>query len=147
MPGLVGDQPEHRGRIGAGQQFGADVAGGFDPRLSGLGLFVQPGVVDRDARGRGERLDEYLVVLAERLPARLLGQIQVAEHLVADPYRHSEECPHRRMVRRKADRRGVVGDVVQPNRLGIVDQHPEHAAPLRQVPDLLAQSPRRCPRR
>ena len=81
---LVGDEPEYGGGIGAGEQLGADVAGGRDPRLPVPRLLVEPGVVDRDTGGGGERLDENLVVLAERLPARLLGQVEVAEHLVAD---------------------------------------------------------------
>ena len=67
--GFFGDQPEHRGGIGSRQQFGGDVAGGLDPGLPCLGLRVQPGVGDGDPGGGGQRLNQYLIVLAER-PAR-----------------------------------------------------------------------------
>ena len=40
------------------------------------------------------------------------------------------------MVSRKADRRNVVRDVIEPDGLRVVDQHAENAQPLRQVADL-----------
>ena len=42
------------------------------------------------------------------------------------------------MVRRKADRSRVVGDVVEPDGFWVVDQHAENAQPLGQVADLRA---------
>ena len=45
--------------------------------------------------------------VAERLPAGLLCQVQIAEDLVANPDGHPEEGPHRGMVRWESDRRGV----------------------------------------
>ena len=39
---------------------------------------VQPGVLDRDGRLRGEQRDDLLVLLGEVLAARLLGQVEVA---------------------------------------------------------------------
>ena len=41
------------------------------------------------------------------------------------------------MVRREADRRRMLHDVVQPDRLRLVDQVPEHAPALRQRADQL----------
>ena len=70
-----------------------------------------------------ERLYENLVVLFERLTAGLLGQIKVAEHLVPDAHRNAEEGPHRRVVGGKTDGCRVAGDVVKPDRFGVVDQH------------------------
>ena len=64
---FVRNEPEHSGRVGAGQQLGGDVPGCLDPRLSGPGLLIEPGVVDRDTGCRGEGFDQYLVVFAERL--------------------------------------------------------------------------------
>ena len=43
------------------------------------------------------------------------------------------------MSRREADRARVLREVVQPQRLRLADQHPEDAAPARQVADLRAQ--------
>ena len=48
------------------------------------GLLVQPGVVDRDARGGGERRHQ-LLVLGGELAAGRLGQVEVAEHLRRRP--------------------------------------------------------------
>ena len=59
------------------------------PGLALGGLLVQPGVLDRHARRRSQRDDDALVGLGEVAAARLLGQVEVAEHLVADPYRHA----------------------------------------------------------
>ena len=45
------------------------------------------------------------------------------------------------MVRWKADRARVVGDLVQPQRLGVCDQGAEDPAPARQLADLLRLHP------
>jgi hypothetical protein len=39
------------------------------------------------------------------------------------------------MVGREADRAGILGDLMEPQRLGVVDQHPEDAAADRDVAD------------
>ncbi len=132
---LIGDHPEHRGRLGAAQQFGADVAGGRDPGLPVTRQLVEPGVLHRDARGRGQGLDEHLVVLAERLPVGLVGEVEVAEHLVADAHRDTEKRPHRRVIGREPDRSGMPVDVVEADWFRIVDQHAEHTTPLGQMSD------------
>ena len=95
---------------------------------------VQPGVVDRDRRPVGEDDGRVLVLLGE-LADRLLGQVEVAPHLAADDDRHAEEGVHRRMRQREPVRLGVRADVGQSQRLRVVDQHPEHAAPMREVAD------------
>ena len=61
IPVLPGDAPEGTRRVDTGQQLGGDVAGRRYPGLPGAGLFVEPGIVDRDAGRRGEllhRVDE-----------------------------------------------------------------------------------------
>ena len=50
---FVDYQPEYGRRVGAGQQFGCDVAGGFDPCSPRRGLFVQSGVLNGDPGGGG----------------------------------------------------------------------------------------------
>ena len=105
---------------------------------SGAGLVVEPGVVDGDARRRRQRLGQHLVVVTEGLPVGLLGQVQVAVDLVADAHRNPEEGAHRRVIGREADRGRVVVNVVKSDRAGLVDEHAQHAATLRQVADLFA---------
>ena len=73
---------------------------------------------------------------SEKSPPLLLGQVEVAEHLVADPHGHPEERAHRRVVRREAVRRRVRGDLVQPQRLGAVDDQAQQPVTFRQVADL-----------
>ena len=50
--------------------------------------------------------------------AALVGQVQVAEHLVADPHRDAEEAAHRRMPVGEARRRRMRGDIGQSQRPG-----------------------------
>ena len=52
--------------------------------------------------------DELLVDVGEHVAAGLLGEVEVAEHLVADQDRHPEERRHRRVVRREAVAVGVL---------------------------------------
>lgn len=42
------------------------------------------------------------------------------------------EGPHRRMVQRKSNRCGMPRDIVQPDRLWLLDQRAENTSPLRQ---------------
>ena len=77
---------------------------------------VQARVLDRDRRLRGEQRDELLVLGGEVLAALLLGQVEVAVGDAAQEDRHAEERPHRRVVRREADRARVGRQVVQPER-------------------------------
>jgi hypothetical protein len=99
--GALGDQLQRLGRGGAGQQPGGDLGGRGQPARPPAGLLEQPGVLDRDA-GRGRQRDHHLLVfLSEVAAAGLLAQVEVAEHLAADPDRNPEEGPHRRVVGRE----------------------------------------------
>ena len=96
---------------------------------------VQPGILDRHPR-RGRQADhELLVDVGEHLGRGLVGQVEVAEHLVANPDRHAEERVHRRVVWGKAEAVGVFPQVGQAQRLGVDDQQSEDAVTLRQVAD------------
>jgi hypothetical protein len=136
LPGLQGDVREHlAGRV-AGQQPGSDLRAGLDPALLPAGRLIQPGVLYRHA-GRGAQGDkDRLVVLGELAAVALAGQVQVAEHLVADPDRDAKEAAHRRVTVGKARGVAVPGDVTQAQRPGIVDQQAEQAASLRPVVDV-----------
>ena len=52
---------------------------------------VQSGVFDRDTGGRGERHDQLLVDIGERVTTRLVAQVEVAEDLARYDDRHAEE--------------------------------------------------------
>ena len=61
------------------------------------------------------RLDHRLVVIGE--PAGLVGQVEIAEHVAADPNRDSEKAVHRGVAGRETDRVGVPGDLVDADGL------------------------------
>ena len=96
---------------------------------------VQASVLDGHRCLRGEKLHELLVLGREVLAALPLGEVEVAVDDAAEPYRNAEERPHRRMVRRKADRSGVFVEIVEPERPRLPDQHTEDASPTRQIAD------------
>ena len=66
------------------QQHPGDLGGRGQPALAAAGVVVQLGVLDRDAGGDGERITTLLVLLGELAAVHLLGQVEVAEDLVAD---------------------------------------------------------------
>ena len=77
-----------------------------------------------------------LLVLSGELPTPLLfGQVQVAPPLAPDHDRDAQEGPHPGMVHREPVALGMLADVGQPQRLRVLNQHPEHAAPARKVAD------------
>ena len=84
----------------------------------------------------GEEDDEVLVLLREVLAALLLRQVEVAVGHTSQQDRDAEEAAHRWMRRRKTDRARILGEVVQPQRLRVTDQHAEDAAAARQGADL-----------
>ena len=104
------------------------------PQPAGRAL-VQPRVLDRDGGLCGEQLRQLLVLLGEVDPAGLLGQVEVAVGDAAEDDRQAEERLHRRMARWKAHRAGIVGNFVQPQRLGVADQDAQDAAPAGKVAD------------
>ena len=93
---------------------------------------VQACVLDRDRGLRGEQLRELLVLRGEVGAAGLLGQVEVPVGDAPQHDRDAEKRLHRRVVAREADRARVLGDLVQPQRLRVPDQHAEDAAPARQ---------------
>jgi len=94
---LPGDVGQHLGGRRAGQQPRGDLGAGLDPALLAAGRLVEPGVLHRYADRGAQRDQHRLVVLGEFPVASLVGQVQVAEHLIADPHRDAEEAAHRRM--------------------------------------------------
>ena len=84
---------------------------------------------------RCQGLYQFLVVGGELVCALLVGQVEVAEDPVGDPDRYAEERAHRRVMVGEADRGDVLGDVAQPQRLGVVHQQPQQSLAFRQVPD------------
>ena len=64
----------------------------------------KPCVLDRDAGRRGETEHELLVDVGEHLARSLVGEVQVAEHLVAHADGNAEERLHRWVIRREARR-------------------------------------------
>ena len=88
---------------------------------------------------------ELLVLVGERGAALLLGQVQVAVGDSAQEDRDAEERAHRRMVRREADRARVVREIVEAQRLRVLDQRAEDAAATREVADRRLRLGDRCP--
>jgi hypothetical protein len=64
-----------------------------------------------------------------------LGQVQVAEHLLPDPDRNPEETVHRRVRGRESGRARIVPEIMQPDRVRIIDQRTEQPLALREVTD------------
>jgi hypothetical protein len=73
--------------------------------------------------------------LAEVLCSFLLGQVKVPVGDVAQQDWHAEERPHLRMVGWKADRAGIVAQVVETEWPRVLDEHSEDAAAARQFAD------------
>jgi len=96
---------------------------------------MEAGILDGDAGGTSQSHHKLLVNVAEDLGGRLIGQVEVAEDLVADPDRDSEERVHRRVVRREPVAVGMLFEVGEAQRLGIQDQQTEDALPMGQVAD------------
>ncbi len=116
-------------------EFGGDVPCRFQPMLPLAALLVEAGILDRDTGRCGKCLYDDLVVVGEFLTAGLLGEVEVAEDLVADLDRDAEECVHGGMVCREADRGGVLGEVGQAEGFGAVDENTEYAVAAWQVAD------------
>src|SRR5262249_45503246 len=106
------DQIEEALEFGLGRERVADLVEGLELlRPAGRGL-VEPRVLDRDRGLAGEQLDELLVLGGEILTVSLLGQVEVAVGDASEMDRNSEKGVHRRVMRRKSDRAGIVRDPV-----------------------------------
>ena len=112
----------------------------FVEQAGGPGLFVQSGVLDRQAGGGGQADRELLVDVGEHLTVGLVGQVQVAVHDAAQPDRHPEERRHRRVPRREPEAVGMGVQVGQPQRLRFEDQQAEDAVALGTSTDARAVS-------
>src|SRR5207237_9371561 len=75
---------------------GDAVAGLEQDRLPHPG--VQAGVLDGDAGGHGQSRRRVLVLFGELGGSDLVGQVQVAEDVAADPHGDTEERLHGRVV-------------------------------------------------
>jgi hypothetical protein len=93
-------------------------------------FFEERGVVDGDARGRRELEHELLVDFGELVAGCLLGEVEVAEHAVADAHRHAEEAAHAWVMRWEAGTRRVFGDLGESERAGVGDEQSEYAETL-----------------
>ena len=93
------------------------------------GLPVGTCVAERDPRGRGERDGDLLVARGEVGMPLLVREVEVAEDGTAREDGDAEERVHRRMVLRETHRRGVVGEVVQPQRVGLDTRWPSTPLP------------------
>ena len=76
-----------------------------------------------------------LVSLGEVAAVALLGEVQVPEDAAARDHWHPEERPHRRVVRREADRARIGPDVGEPQRPGVGDEHAQDPPAGREVAD------------
>ena len=136
----IRDEPHAGGKdlegvtAGRGEHGGGDLGGCRGPGLPPARLAVEPRIVDRNPGRRGQGGDELLVVEGERAGGRI-GEVEVAEHLVANPHGYTEEAVHRRMMGRKAHRPGVGRELAQPDRPRVVDEGAEHTVTLGEMPD------------
>ena len=132
---LPGHQGEHLIGIRPGQQPLGYLPAGAKPPLLPPRLAIKPGIPDRDARRGAERDQDRLILIVELGAALLLGEVEIAEDLVADPHRYAQERLHRRVPSGKAERPRVRGHIGQPQRPRVGDQLAEQAAALRPVMD------------
>ena len=132
---VVDDEAEQRFDVSLGRERVADLVQRLQlPRPAGRRL-VEPRVLDGDSRLTRKQGDELLILLGEVLPKLLLGEIEVAVGDAAQQDRHAQERLHRRMRGREADRPRILGQVMQAERLRIVDERSEDPAPVRKGAD------------
>ena len=140
-PAALGDELEHVLELHLRADRDGDRARGLQAPRRVLELvaarrdrFVQARVLDRDRRPRREDQDRLLVDGVE-VAAGLLGEVEVAPDLPAHEHGNPEEARHRRVAGREAVGLRVLADGRDAQRPRIVDQHPEDAAPAREVAD------------
>jgi hypothetical protein len=81
LPGAVGDGLQRLVLRRGAEQHRGDLRGRGQPPFAAGGFGVQPGVLDRHAGSRSQRNHDRLVLLGEVAASRLLGEVEVAEHL------------------------------------------------------------------
>ena len=109
-----------------------------------LDLLMQARVLDGDPCMEREHLDERLVILGEFGRTELVREVEVADRLGADGDRHAKEAVHRRVVRREPVAVSDDADVRDAKEPVRADDETQQAAPMGQVADAGALSPRRC---
>ena len=129
------DHPKNLVRILAGQQRGCHFGRRLQPALLTPCFAVEPRILDGHASGSGQCEHDALVLVVEVAAAHLLGEVQIAEDLLAYSDRHTEKAVHRGMVPWESKRRRVFAQIVQAQRPRLLDQYAENAAPLWQRPD------------
>ena len=100
---------------------------------AGALLLVQPGVLDRDARGAGERKDHSLVVVVEGPAVLTVAQVDVAVDPAPDGDGDAEQGMHRGVAGREAGGLRVVGDLGDAQRLRVVDEVAQQPPAARQL--------------
>ena len=130
------DEVEQPLEIGLGRECVPDLFQRLQlARPAGRGL-VEARILDCYRRLAGKQGDELLVLLGKVLSPLLLGEVEVAVGDAAQQDRDAEEALHRRMPRWEPDRPRILGEVVQPQRRRVADQHPENPAAARHRADL-----------
>ena len=135
LPCPIGDELQDASVLAPRSDGLDDVVNGGECGVAPTHPPEQAGVLDDDPGGGGEAGYQLLVEIGEGLRRRLVGQIQVPEHLTPGDDRHAEERRHRRVVRREAGAAGVLGDHRHPQRSGVLDQGAEQTEPLRRSTD------------
>jgi len=99
--------------------------------------FVEPGVLDRNRDLVGEGGEEAFVV--RRIAARLVGDADHPNHLLADLERDAQEGADGRVSRRLSRAAGVVEDVVGDVGTALGDHDAEYAGPDRYQAEALVE--------
>ena len=120
------------------QQELGDLGDGVRPLSLASAAVEQPRVLDRHTRRSGEGDEDRLVLLGEVASPLLLGHVQVAEDLIADPDGGAEKGVHLGVVRGEPVGVGVLGDVLEPTRLRVTDEESENAVAAGRMTDLRA---------
>ena len=129
------DEVEHPRQLVLGREGISHLDQGLEPVRPALRGLEEPCVLDGHGSLGGEQRHELLVLVREVAAAFFLGQVQVPVGGAAQEDRHPEERVHLRMPGRKPDRARIIRDVVEPERLSLVDQDTEDPASARQVAD------------
>jgi hypothetical protein len=133
LQGFPGDEVEHLALLVSRQQPLGDVRAGPQPPLLAAGLPIQPGILDGHARGRRQDGHDAFIVLIEAGAVLLLGEVEIAEYLVADADRDAQKRGHRRMPGREAEGSRMIGHAGQAQRGWVGDELAEQTAALRPV--------------